>query len=337
MTVSSGVATFPLDAQDDIALVKVADSRLYQAKEKGRNCTRRTGGRAEVSRALAAALLASAVAALPLGAGEIPGAVLVLETAPGTPGSDPSGAPPRFVLLKDGQVFVGGSSLLETGRLEKGEAQALQKRASALRKIPGIGSPISFGGVGRSRLRLRLLEDEPLEIVATGCRPSGPNLAAGDPAAHRRAGPARPARGAAPGARALSPPEPAAVRAILLFPDRPRGAARRAGAAPGRFPFPIAEALAAPRAVAAAEAAGLAHGRDAGVGLRGRPPLRRDAAARCCPTSAPDRGPRKSRAVPPTIVTVAKPSQPWRRRGQTRPIFEAAEGDMRMKPRCSWP
>jgi diguanylate cyclase (GGDEF)-like protein len=39
MTVSSGVATFPLDAQDDIALVKVADSRLYQAKEKGRNCT----------------------------------------------------------------------------------------------------------------------------------------------------------------------------------------------------------------------------------------------------------------------------------------------------------
>ena len=39
ITVSCGVATFPLDAQDDIALVKVADSRLYQAKEKGRNRT----------------------------------------------------------------------------------------------------------------------------------------------------------------------------------------------------------------------------------------------------------------------------------------------------------
>jgi diguanylate cyclase (GGDEF)-like protein len=39
MTVSSGVAGFPLDAQDDIALVKVADTRLYRAKEKGRNCT----------------------------------------------------------------------------------------------------------------------------------------------------------------------------------------------------------------------------------------------------------------------------------------------------------
>ncbi len=39
MSVSGGVATFPLDAHDDIALVKVADSRLYMAKEKGRNRT----------------------------------------------------------------------------------------------------------------------------------------------------------------------------------------------------------------------------------------------------------------------------------------------------------
>ena len=39
MSVSDSVATFPLDAQDDIALVKVADTRLYRAKEKGRNCT----------------------------------------------------------------------------------------------------------------------------------------------------------------------------------------------------------------------------------------------------------------------------------------------------------
>jgi diguanylate cyclase (GGDEF)-like protein len=39
ITVSGGVATFPLDAQDDIALVKVADTRLYRAKDKGRNCS----------------------------------------------------------------------------------------------------------------------------------------------------------------------------------------------------------------------------------------------------------------------------------------------------------
>jgi diguanylate cyclase (GGDEF)-like protein len=39
ITVSSGVATFPLDAQDDITLIKAADERLYRAKESGRNCT----------------------------------------------------------------------------------------------------------------------------------------------------------------------------------------------------------------------------------------------------------------------------------------------------------
>jgi diguanylate cyclase (GGDEF)-like protein len=39
ITVSGGVATFPVDAQDDLALIKTADVRLYQAKESGRNRT----------------------------------------------------------------------------------------------------------------------------------------------------------------------------------------------------------------------------------------------------------------------------------------------------------
>jgi diguanylate cyclase (GGDEF)-like protein len=39
ITVSGGVATFPIDAQDDLALIKSADARLYQAKEAGRNRT----------------------------------------------------------------------------------------------------------------------------------------------------------------------------------------------------------------------------------------------------------------------------------------------------------
>ena len=47
ITVSGGVATFPLDAQDDIALIKAADARLYRAKDSGRNCTDRAGGRGE--------------------------------------------------------------------------------------------------------------------------------------------------------------------------------------------------------------------------------------------------------------------------------------------------
>jgi hypothetical protein len=121
------------------------------------------------------ALLVAACAIGSLHAGEIPGAAIVLETAPGTPGSDPTGAPPRFVLLKDGQVFVSGTSLLEAGRLEKGDAQALVKRAAALRKLPGVaGSPVAFGGAPERSLRLKLFEDDPLEIEATGDPASAP-------------------------------------------------------------------------------------------------------------------------------------------------------------------
>jgi hypothetical protein len=116
---------------------------------------------------LAALLLAAAVPALAR-AGEIPGALVVLEAAPATPGSDSSGAPPRFALLKDGQVFVAGTTLVETGRLDKGEAQALAKRAAALRKLPGVAGPVTLGGAPERVARLRLLEGDPVEIVVTG-------------------------------------------------------------------------------------------------------------------------------------------------------------------------
>jgi diguanylate cyclase (GGDEF)-like protein len=39
VSVSGGIATFPGDAQDDAALVRTADERLYRAKETGRNRT----------------------------------------------------------------------------------------------------------------------------------------------------------------------------------------------------------------------------------------------------------------------------------------------------------
>jgi diguanylate cyclase (GGDEF)-like protein len=39
ITVSGGVATFPNDGQDDLTLIKSADTRLYQAKDEGRNRT----------------------------------------------------------------------------------------------------------------------------------------------------------------------------------------------------------------------------------------------------------------------------------------------------------
>lgn len=190
----------------------------------------------------AAALLATTALARPLAAGEIPGAALVLETSPGTPGSDASGAPPRFVLLRDGRVFVGGTSRLEAGRLEKSEAQALMKRAEALRKIPGIGSPLALGGRASLALRLRLVEDKALEVNATG-----------DPAA--------------------APPELAPLASLVqdlarfthpsLQPYAPASyavsarEARLVGGCRGwTLPVPIAEALAGPRALSAADAEG---------------------------------------------------------------------------------
>ncbi len=194
-----------------------------------------------MSRALAAALVL-ALAVTTVLAGEIPGALIVLEMAPGTPGSDPSGAPPRFVLLQHGQVFVSGTSLVEAGRLEKRESDALRKRAAALRKIPGIGSPISLGGAADVTMRLSLLEEDRLEIVTTG-----------DPAA-------APAS-LAPLATLLA--ELARFHHTSLRPYAPssyamtvREARLVGGCRAWSFSFPIAEALAGPRSVPAAEAEG---------------------------------------------------------------------------------
>jgi hypothetical protein len=191
---------------------------------------------------LGLAALALAHGAAPAGASEIPGAVIVLETAPGTPGSDPSAAPPRFVLLKDGQVFVGGTTRLEAGRLEKSEASALQKRADAVRNLPGISSsPVALGGDAARTTRLRLL-DGPVEVVATG-----------DPAV------APPAL--APLASLLSDllgfhhpslrPYAPASYAMTVREVRLVGGCRGWG-----FAFPIAQAQAGRRAVTAAEASG---------------------------------------------------------------------------------
>ena len=181
-------------------------------------------------------------AAGPAVASEIPGAVIVLEAAPGTPGSDPSAAPPRFVLLEDGQVFVGGTARLEAGRLEKSEASALEKRAEAVRKLPGISSStVALGGDAARTMRLRLL-DGPVEVVATG-----------DPAAAPRA--------LAPLASLLA--DLLRFHHPTLRPYAPssyamtvREARRIGGCRAWGFAFPIAQALAAPRTVTATEASG---------------------------------------------------------------------------------
>lgn len=189
--------------------------------------------------ALALSPVAAPAAAPPA---EIPNAVIVLETPPGTPGSDPASAPLRFVLLKDGQVFVGGTGRLEGGRLEKAEAQALRRRADTLRKAAGRGGTLAFGGDGHHSARLRLPEDSPSEITLTG-----------DPSA---APPAlRPAAGFVSellsfNHPSLSPYTPTSY-ALHAREGRLVGGCRSWG-----FSFPIEEAIAGARVVPAAEADG---------------------------------------------------------------------------------
>jgi hypothetical protein len=187
----------------------------------------------------------SAVAAPPPAAppaAEIPDALIVLETAPGTPGSDPTSAPPRFVLLKDGQLFVGGTGRLEAGRLEKPEVQGLRRRADALRKAAGRAGTLAFGGDEHRVARLRLPEDGPVEITITG-----------DPAL---APPAlRPAAGLV--SELLSFDHPSlAPYAPGSYAVRAREGGLVGGCRPWRFPFSVEDAVSGPRVVTAGEAEG---------------------------------------------------------------------------------
>jgi hypothetical protein len=104
----------------------------------------------------------------PAGAAELSGEALVLEAVtPYAPGQVWSAAPPRFVLLEDGQVFVGGSTGLLAGRLEKDEVKALESELDALRKATNVGSSVVFGD-GEQRFRLRASKGKGLDLVATG-------------------------------------------------------------------------------------------------------------------------------------------------------------------------
>ncbi len=139
-------------------------------------------------------------------------------------------------------MFVGGTARLEAGRLGKEEASALLKRAEAVRKLPGLTSPVALGGDPARTVRLRLLDGKPLEVVATGDPAAAPPALA--PLATLLADLLRfhhsSLRPYAPTSYAM------AVREARLV-----GGCRAWG-----FAFPIAEALASPRTVSAAAAVG---------------------------------------------------------------------------------
>jgi hypothetical protein len=118
-------------------------------------------------------VLLSCLLAIPgrfaLAATEIPHAIVLYEeTIPARPGHVPEAAPPRFVLLEDGQLFVGGSSDVLTATLSAREMKDFERRLAELRKHPALAGNVALGpGAARRRLRLRK-GNRPLDMVLTG-------------------------------------------------------------------------------------------------------------------------------------------------------------------------
>jgi len=174
-------------------------------------------------------------------AGDIPKAVVVVESLTAAlPDQVPEAAPPRFVLLEDGQVFVGGTSRLAAGRLSKPEARDIEARVVGVRQLPGFGPSVTLGP-GPQRFRLRLRKGGAQDITV-----------AGDPAAEAPAN-----------VQALA----SLLQQLLRFdhpslrPYRPSSyavIAREGNLAGGcrrwTFAQPVAESLFVPSVVAAAEA-----------------------------------------------------------------------------------
>ena len=213
-----------------------------------------------------------------------PGAVIVLEAPPGAPLSDPASAPPRFVLLEDGQVFVGGTARLEAGRLEKGEAQALRKRAEAVRKLPGLGERVVLGGDPARTCGLRLLDDKPFEVVV-----------AGDPARRRRTSrrsPPSSPTSCGSTTRACGPYAPARLR-----DGRARGPPRR-GLPPVGLHLPDRGGPRRPAPRLARGGRGLADRRGARLRLRDDRPSPAQAAATSSPSARSSPASSRSRRAP---------------------------------------
>src|SRR5260370_30099762 len=107
-------------------------------------------------------------------AAEAPEVLLTLEVSGPLPtGYVASALPPRLVLLEDGQVFVGGTSQLAAGRLDKAEVKAFEQRLAALRKLPGLGRTIAFGGAPAPRSHLQAPKSK-LDVVPTGDSAAAP-------------------------------------------------------------------------------------------------------------------------------------------------------------------
>jgi hypothetical protein len=183
---------------------------------------------------VASLLLIPILAAMPADA-----LVSLRVSAPAVHGEIPDAMPVRFVLLENGTVFVGGTSEIAMGRIEKKEAREIEKQIERVRKLPGLAEPQKLGP-GERTFRL-------------GLRKTGEILAQGEPA----------------GAPASLRPLAALIEKLLAF-DSPslrlhnpeafvlsaRDLALPGGCRDWAMPIALGEVLRQPRVVAASMAAG---------------------------------------------------------------------------------
>lgn len=112
-------------------------------------------------------VLFAVVLATPAWAADAPEAVIVLQvTAPLPEGEMAEGLPPRFLLLEDGRVFVGGSREVASGKLEGAEVKALEREIDVIRKAGPIPPSVSFSPAP-ARYRL-VVRRKSLDLTAAG-------------------------------------------------------------------------------------------------------------------------------------------------------------------------
>jgi hypothetical protein len=121
-----------------------------------------------VTRRVAVLALAGALTTpLVVAASEIPNAVVILEVmVPALPGDVPAAAPPRFVLMEDGTIYVGGTRDATVGKLAGPEVKDLERRIAEVRKLALTGAMTLGSGVQRRRLFLK--KGRPLDMVLSG-------------------------------------------------------------------------------------------------------------------------------------------------------------------------
>jgi hypothetical protein len=99
---------------------------------------------------------------------EIPEAVVVLESLTAAlPDQVAESAPPRFVLMEDGTVFVGGTRQILTTKLAGRDLKDLDRRLADVRKLPALAGTVTLGP-GRGRYRMLLRKGRPLLMTIEG-------------------------------------------------------------------------------------------------------------------------------------------------------------------------